>query len=184
MGEGSPDVAAWPPVPATASAENPKASVLAEVAERFVAAIATGAYPLMQPPTDAVRGPRARAPRRSEVIRRRAAAAPSATPAATKPGPQIRPHQLLDACARSPIVRERYKALVDASIDHVADLAETDQALGSVRSDLDTRSIGTMLLAVVIGSQTMAELGVVVEPAALARTLIAMLTVRRDPPGR
>jgi hypothetical protein len=35
-----------------------------------------------------------------------------------------------------------------------------------------------MLLAVVMGAQTMAELGVVVEPSALAKTVIAMLTGR------
>lgn len=114
------------------------------VAERFVSAVADGAYPLMPG-----KGPRA------------------------KRGPQVRPHQLLDACARSPIVRERYRALVQASIDQVASLARTDQEAGVLRASLDPQQVGTMALATIIGAQTMAELGVAVDPAALARTMLA-----------
>jgi hypothetical protein len=37
-----------------------------------------------------------------------------------------------------------------------------------------------MLLATVIGAQTMAELGVAVDPQALERTVLATLTTRRS----
>jgi len=127
-------------------------SALAAAAERFVAAIKAGAYPLMPPP--GVDPLRAGSPRG---------------------GPQVRPHQLLDACARSPVVRERYRALVEASVAQVAELARADQAAGAVRAELEPRQVGTALLAAIIGAQTMAELGVSIDPALLARTLVAAL---------
>ena len=134
------------------SAPPAPASVLAEAAERFVRAIAQGTYPLMPPPSFV----------------------PAKKTGSTHP--QVRPHQLLDACARSPIVRERYRALVEASIAHVAVLTQSDQAAGTIRSTLDASQVGTLLVAMVIGVQTMAELGVTMDPAALARTVIAGLS--------
>jgi AcrR family transcriptional regulator len=126
-------------------AEVPSSSI-AEVADRFVAAIAAGAYPLMPSPAMATA--------------------------------QIPPHQLIEACARSPVVRERYRSLVEASIEHVAALVAFDQGSGVVRPDLDPRSVASVLLALVLGAQTMNELGIQADPAALARTVVAMLARR------
>jgi len=133
-----------------ASARPP--SVLAMSAHRFIAAIEAGTYPLM-PPRTATSVPTAAGPRH----------------------PQVRPHQLLDACARSPVVRARYSSLVEASIGYVEQLTRRDQATGAIRSDIDAHQAGTMLLALVIGAQTMAELGVAVEPANLARAILGLL---------
>ncbi len=132
---------------ATSGVEAPRSapvSLLAEAAQRFVATIAAGAYPLMPPDR------------------------------ATK-GPQIRPHQLLDACARSPIVRDRYRSLVEASIAHVAQLTLADQATGFVARELDAVQVGTLLVALVIGAQTMAEVGLTIDPEALGPAVIALL---------
>jgi AcrR family transcriptional regulator len=85
---------------------------------------------------------------------------------------QIRFHQLLDACARSPKVREQYRTLVEASVEHVASLARHDP---TIRSDLDPMHLGRALLAAIIGAQTMAELGVEIDPHALATTLLTAL---------
>src|SRR6185312_1859140 len=79
---------------------SPEAPTVASVTTRFVEAIASGAYPLMPPDK----------------------AEASASPL------QVRPHQLIEACARSPAVRERYTALVGASIQHLAAIAANDQA--------------------------------------------------------
>lgn len=122
-------------------------SLVAETAHRFVAAIASGTYPLM-PPQDGKTRPR---------------------------GPHIRPHQLLDACARSPVVRERYRSLVEASIAHLGHLVRADQATGAIDGTLDPERVGTMLLAIVIGVQTMADVGLRVDPAALTSTALAVL---------
>jgi TetR/AcrR family transcriptional regulator, transcriptional repressor for nem operon len=128
--------------------ENPNGSALAAVTQRFVRAVAEGTYPLM-PRADDQEGAGA-----------------------------VRPHQLLDACARSAIVRARYAALVEASIGQIAELARVDQAAGLVRRELGARDLGTILLALVVGAQTMAEIGVAIDADALARTVLSMASQR------
>jgi AcrR family transcriptional regulator len=128
-------------------------SLLAQVSDRFLAAILAGTYPLMPKPNARTKGSKS----------------------ATLREPRLRLHQLLEACGRSAVVRERYKMLVEASVAHVAHLARIDQGRGSVRRALDPQQVGTMILATVIGAQTMAELGVPIDSAALARTVLAML---------
>jgi hypothetical protein len=87
-------------------------------------------------------------------------------------------HQLLAACARSPTVRERYKGLVEASIASIAALASDDQDARAVRGDVLRDEIGTLLLAVIIGAQTMRELDVAIDPARLTKAMLTLL----DPP--
>jgi len=91
-------------------------------------------------------------------------------------GPLIRPHQLLDACARSAIVRERYRDLVQLSLGAVAGLVKEDQDDGEVRKDVDAQTVASMALALVIGAQTMADLGLPLDPAVLAGAIEKMLT--------
>lgn len=88
---------------------------------------------------------------------------------------QIRFHQLLDACARSSKIRAQYRGLVEASIEHVASLALLDRMAGHLRPDLDPGALGQLLLAAIIGAQTMAELGVAVDAAALAKAALSSL---------
>ncbi|MDB4967345.1 MAG: Transcriptional regulator, TetR family protein [Myxococcales bacterium] len=90
----------------------------------------------------------------------------------------VRPHQLLQACARSTVVRARYVALIDASRDHVAQLVKRDQR-NEVRSDVEPHEIATLLLAAVIGAQTMMELEVPLDPGALGTALLKLLRRRR-----
>lgn len=92
--------------------------------------------------------------------------------------PTVRMHQLLAACARSPTVRERYKGLVEASIASIAALASDDQDARAVRGDVLRDEIGTLLLAVIIGAQTMRELDVAIDPARLTKAMLTLL----DPP--
>ena len=70
----------------------------------------------------------------------------------------VKPHQLLDACARSPRIRARYVALVEDSIDRLAAIIAGDQARGALRSDADARQLARLLLAIIIGAHTMLEL--------------------------
>jgi TetR/AcrR family transcriptional regulator, transcriptional repressor for nem operon len=85
--------------------------------------------------------------------------------------PLVRPHQLLDACARSDAIRARYRGLVEASIGAIAALAREDQRDQAMRRDIDAEAVGTIALAVVIGAQTMSELGLPIDAARLARTV-------------
>jgi TetR/AcrR family transcriptional regulator, transcriptional repressor for nem operon len=115
---------------------------LRTVAERFVASVRAGTYPLMPP-----RGRK----------------------------PMVSMQQLLAACARSRQVRERYRGLVASSVGAVAALASADQKARATRDDVAPNEIGELLLATIIGAQTMHEIGVAVDPEALARTLLTVL---------
>ena len=90
-------------------------------------------------------------------------------------GPLVRPHQLLDACARSPAVRERYHALVQLSVSAVAGLVQADQQDGDVRADVAPDAVASMALALIIGAQTMADVGLTLDAAALGATIEKLL---------
>ena len=90
-------------------------------------------------------------------------------------GPLVRPHQLLDACARSAVVRERYRELVGVSLAAVAGLVRSDQAEGELRKDVEPETVASMALALVIGAQTMADLGMPLDASALADSIEKML---------
>jgi AcrR family transcriptional regulator len=105
--------------------------------ERFVAAIASGEYPL--------------------------------TPAGS-----VRPHQLLAACARSEAVRARYVGLIATSLEQLLAMVRQGQT-GPLRDDVAADEVATLLMAIVIGAQTMMELRVPLEPPRLARAVLALL---------
>lgn len=90
--------------------------------------------------------------------------------------PMVSMQQLLAACARSKHVRERYRALVETSIGAVQALAFADQQQRDVRRDVDPAAVGQLMLAVIIGAQTMGELGVTVDPEALTSAMLTMLS--------
>jgi TetR/AcrR family transcriptional repressor of nem operon len=103
--------------------------------ERFVEAIASGAYPL------------------------------------TRKG-GVRPHQLLEACARSPVVRGRYVSLIETSLEQLAQMIRRGDGL---RSDVAAPELATLLMAAVIGAQTMIELDLPIDPPRLARAFLRLL---------
>ncbi len=91
------------------------------------------------------------------------------------PGGHVRPHQLLDACARSERVRKRYVALIADAIARIAKTVEQSQASRRARTDLDPEATATLLLAAVIGAQTLVELELPFDFATASRTLLQML---------
>ena len=90
-------------------------------------------------------------------------------------GPLVRPHQLLDACARSAVVRERYRDLVQLSVTAVAALVKHDQDEGEVRSDVEPELVASMALALIIGAQTMNDLGLSLDASHLGAAIEQML---------
>ncbi len=94
------------------------------------------------------------------------------------PGGHVRPHQLLDACARSDRVRTRYVALIADAIARITRTVATSQSRGMARDDLDPEATATLLLAAVIGAQTLAELGHPFDLGAAAHSLLQMLAPR------
>jgi AcrR family transcriptional regulator len=87
----------------------------------------------------------------------------------------VRPHQLLDACARSPAIREQYVRLAEESVARLAKIVRADQKAGTLRDDVDARSVATLLLAAIIGAQTMNELRMQLDLARTATALLKML---------
>jgi TetR/AcrR family transcriptional regulator, transcriptional repressor for nem operon len=96
----------------------------------------------------------------------------------TGPG-GVKPHQLLDACARSAVVRARYLALIDQSLAQLGDQARRGQDVGEVRSDVRSTELAMILMCIVVGAQTLLELKVPLEATRLAPALLTLL--RRAP---
>lgn len=88
----------------------------------------------------------------------------------------VRPHQLIDACMRSPAIRARYVALVRDAIDRLAAILATEVA--------HAREVATFLLAAVIGAQTMLELGVAIDLPRTGASLLSLLADSRDSSAR
>jgi AcrR family transcriptional regulator len=84
----------------------------------------------------------------------------------------VRPHQLLDACARSPAIRARYVALAEDSVARMAQAVRRSQKDEVLRDDVDAKAVAQILLAAIIGAQTMNELAI---PMDLAKTSAALL---------
>jgi TetR/AcrR family transcriptional repressor of nem operon len=141
-------------------------AIMDRVGEEFLEALFAPAEPLKSEP-----------PSLTAIVVRFLEAIRSGGYPLTKKG-GVRPHQLLQACARSPVVRARYVALIDASRDHVAQLVARDQR-SEVRSDVEPAEIATLLLAAVIGAQTMLELEVPLDPGALGTAVLKLLRRRR-----
>jgi AcrR family transcriptional regulator len=97
------------------------------------------------------------------------------------PAGGIRPYQLLDACARSPVLRERYLGLVRTSVARVTELVKDGQATGVLRGDVDPAHVGKLALALIVGIQTLADLGVPPALDELAPELVKLLAA--PPPG-
>jgi TetR/AcrR family transcriptional regulator, transcriptional repressor for nem operon len=91
-------------------------------------------------------------------------------------GHGIRPYQLLDACARSAVLRERYVGLVKTSIARVAELVDHSQAAGVLRKDVSAQSAGALAIALVVGMQTLADLGMKVPLDAIAPDVVRLFT--------
>lgn len=87
----------------------------------------------------------------------------------------MRPYQLLDACARSPAIRDLYVSLVQNSMDRLAASIGESQKRKQVRSDVQPDPVAQMLLATVIGLHTLYDLDVPVDLAQGAQTLFTLL---------
>jgi TetR/AcrR family transcriptional regulator, transcriptional repressor for nem operon len=99
---------------------------------------------------------------------------------APRPGQaRFKPHQLLEACARSALVRDYYQLLVASGRDFISAALQEDQKHGLVRKDVDADQAAMLVATVVTGSQVLADLGLQVDVLQLQRTLTRLLTVVR-----
>jgi AcrR family transcriptional regulator len=114
-----------------------------------------------------------------ETVRRFVQAFASGTYPLAAPG-GVRPHQLYQACARSPLLRERYLTLFAECLGRLAGQVADAQGRRVVRADLPPAELGALLLTLVVGAQTLQDLGVsgpATSPAALAATAARLIGV-------
>lgn len=79
-------------------------------------------------------------------------------------------HQFGAACARSPLVRERYVQVLQESVRRVTSTVREGQSVGTVRTDVDPVQVGTLLIGIVVAVVSLLEVEypVDIEPAAAA----------------
>jgi TetR/AcrR family transcriptional regulator, transcriptional repressor for nem operon len=87
----------------------------------------------------------------------------------------VRPYQLLDACVRSPVVREGYLRQVAAATGRIRAVLESAQSAGVVRPDIDAASIAALLEAAVIGLEVLHDLEAPIDLDASAAALVTLL---------
>lgn len=75
------------------------------------------------------------------------------------PAGGIKPHQLLEASARSERIRLMYVDLMNQAVALLDKAAQNDQAHGRIRKDVDTHALASVLVTLTIGYQSVNELG-------------------------
>ena len=107
------------------------------------------------------------------------AVASGAYPLTGAQGPK--PHQLLDACARSERVRARYVGLIQDSVTRLSAIVKRSQAGDIVRSDVVAEDLAWVAMAAIVGAQTLLELRAMTD---MLRPAQAFLTMVRPGPER
>ena len=92
----------------------------------------------------------------------------------------VRPYQLLDACARSPAVREQYVSLVRESVARLGATLKAGQEKGTVRDDVRPADLGMLLVTIAIGVHTLLDLDVNLDLGRAAGSLMGLW----KPPGK
>ena len=87
----------------------------------------------------------------------------------------MRPHQLLDACARSDSIRRQYVGLTRNSIERLARSVAESQKRRQVRGDVEAGQLALMLVALVIGVHTMHDLDMPIDLAGGSLSLLKLL---------
>lgn len=88
----------------------------------------------------------------------------------------LRPHQLLDACARADTVRQQYLRLIEAGEARLTLAIARAQARGELRDDVEAPQVARMLMGLVLGMQTMLDLLLPLDLPATARLLMQLLS--------
>jgi AcrR family transcriptional regulator len=92
------------------------------------------------------------------------------------PGGDVKPHQLMDACARSTPVRDRYAAIVADTLARLTRAVAAAQSRKQVRTDVPASDAAAMLFAAVLGVQTMLELDLPIDLPRAAGAAITLFT--------
>lgn len=88
----------------------------------------------------------------------------------------LRPYQLLDACARSATVRAQYQRLIESGEARLATAIARAQARGQLRADTDPAQMARVLMGLVLGMQTLMDLGMPFDLPTLAGAVLQLLS--------
>lgn len=91
------------------------------------------------------------------------------------PAAAVRSGELVSACRRSKTVRTEQHRLLSETHGRIAERIERDQARGSVRSDIDARSLALLLLLAETGAELLLDLGFAFDVRGGAAALAALL---------
>jgi AcrR family transcriptional regulator len=94
-------------------------------------------------------------------------------------GRAIQIYRLIEACARSPRIRERWVALVRDATLRLAKAVGEAQASGGLRSDVEAEQIGALLVGLALGTVAARESGVPFDPARAREAVFALLSAPR-----
>ncbi len=87
----------------------------------------------------------------------------------------LRPHQLLEACARSKPIKQRYLDLIADSIRRLTENVKQSQADQQLSQTLDPEQIASLLLALAIGTHTLHDLDYPIDFSKGSMTLLQLL---------
>ncbi len=93
-------------------------------------------------------------------------------------GGKWRFHHTLDACARSPKVRERYVALQRGAVARITKAAAAGQRAGEVRRDIDDEAIAEILVVLSMGIAASLDAGIPFDLQRGARAMLKLLRPR------
>jgi AcrR family transcriptional regulator len=92
---------------------------------------------------------------------------------------QWRFHNTIAACARSPVLRDRYASLQREAMDRVARAAKAGQRAGSVRRDVPASALAEILVILTLGIGVMVDLEIPFDVQGGARALTTLLRAKR-----
>lgn len=91
------------------------------------------------------------------------------------PAGGIRPYQLYDACARSPMLRDRFLGLVNLTLGRIGERVREGQASKVVRDDVGAEDVAVLAVCLSAGAQVMLDLGLQVKVENLAGLLMQVM---------
>jgi TetR/AcrR family transcriptional repressor of nem operon len=115
----------------------------------------------------------------AQTIMRYVGAVASGSPIAAGFG-KWRFHHTLEACTRSPKVRERYAGIQQDAIVRVARAARAGQKAGTVRGDVDAAQIATVLVVLTMGVAAMLDARIPFDLTAAGGAVLELFAAKRD----
>jgi TetR/AcrR family transcriptional repressor of nem operon len=87
----------------------------------------------------------------------------------------VAPHQVLQACVRSPALRARYVATLDEAVRRVEHAVREGQDAGTVRRDVDAAHLAMMLVGIVLAVQNLSEVKYKFDIRSVAESVLRLL---------